>query len=325
MKILFAPDAIEEIKGYLPVFATREYLSAISSEYGWFVSDKFVLPFVIKKSFFVRRMIFTTETIYRSPSFTREEEKLFLSEVLAFARKMEVDFLGQPQANAVFSVYPEGSIFCEFGSYYLDLSRSEEELFNKLHGKHRNAIRKAMKDGIEIVSGESYIDDCYYLIKRTMLRQRKPFVSREQLKKFHDNLQENVSFYVARKENVPQGCAVLFWNKLGGYYLYGGSLENPYPGSLNYLHWQAILDMKRKGVKIYDFVGARINPPAGSKPESLQRFKSRFGADLRRGYLWKYPLRKFKYGFYQNLKYLYQMMRWQKISRDIIDEERCRK
>ena len=69
--------------------------------------------------------------------------------------------------------------------------------------------------------------------------------------------------------------------------------------------------MKERGVKYYDFVGARINPDEGSKYEGIQRFKSRFGGELKKGYLWKMPLNKFKYKLFCWLVAAKQLRRWQ--------------
>ncbi len=48
-----------EFKGLLPVVATKEFLSGKSKEFGWFVSDEFVLPFIVEKKFIFRRIVFS--------------------------------------------------------------------------------------------------------------------------------------------------------------------------------------------------------------------------------------------------------------------------
>ena len=90
---------------------------------------------------------------------------------------------------------------------------------------------------------------------------------------------------------------------------------------MNLLQWTAILDMKRLGVNIYDFVGARISPKEGSKLETIQRFKARFGSQMKVGYLWKYPLNKFKYKTFYFLVRMHACLKKQTYIGDIIDEE----
>jgi len=105
------------------------------------------------------------------------------------------------------------------------------------------------------------------------------------------------------------------FSQFAAYYFYGGSAPNAFLGSLNLLHWRAIKYFKSLGVKYYDFVGARINPK--KELEGIQRFKSRFGGEFKKGYLWKYPLNKWKYGLYKPLFYLKNRRKG-----DIIDEEK---
>jgi aminoglycoside 3-N-acetyltransferase len=62
---------------------------------------------------------------------------------------------------------------------------------------------------------------------------------------------------------------------------------------MNYLHWNTIKLLKLKGVKRYDFVGARLSDVSGTKLEGIQQFKERFGAELEEGFLWKMNLNKF--------------------------------
>ena len=91
--------------------------------------------------------------------------------------------------------------------------------------------------------------------------------------------------------------------------------------AMNLLHWSAMKLMKERGVKYYDFVGARINPDEGSKYEGIQRFKSRFGGELKKGYLWKMPLNKFKYKLFC---WLVAAKQGRNYCGDVIDQERKR-
>ena len=43
-----------------------------------------------------------------------------------------------------------GKITKEFGTYVIDLSESEDKLWERVHSKHRNVIRRAIKEGVEI-------------------------------------------------------------------------------------------------------------------------------------------------------------------------------
>lgn len=312
----------KDIKNFLPIVATKEYLESKASRFGWFLSNSFVLPFIIERKLFFKWIRFTHETIYLGNGPSLGDEKEFLNQVVDFSRSLDVDFIYQPLANVVFNTCPDGSTFAPFGSYRVDLDVSETQLFKGIHQKHRNVIRKAERDGVLIRSGHEYLPHCHRLIKSTMERSSMRYVSIDELLKFKENLGRNLSLYIALINDEIQGCAVIVWSKgYSAYYLHGGSIPSPYTGSLNLLQWQAMKDMKNEEVRFYDFVGARIKPIPGSKQETMQRFKSRFGTTMKEGYLWRYPLKCWKYNLFRQFSRAYALMNRLDYKSDIIDQE----
>ncbi len=314
----------KEMAGALPVVAESAYLRCKSSRYGWFRSGGLVLPFIVERRALFNRMVFTHQTISLRGAHTQAEEYEFLNQVVAAARGMDVDFIYQPQATAVFSLVPKGAVAAPFGTYIVNLEQPVEKLWANLHGKHRNIIKKAQDAGVEISEGAHNLDICHELIHSTMKRNQKLSVSLGELGRFRGNLAGNASFYVAKKDNVAQGAAVIVWNAgHTAYYLHGGTSDSPFGGAMNLLHWKAMTDMKARGVKQYDFVGARVSPPPGSKLETIQRFKARFGATMKQGYLWKYPLKPLLYSAYCLLARANSLVNGATYKGDIIDEERA--
>lgn len=312
----------EDLAGLLPIVGEAAYLRAKSPRYGWFKSDDFVLPFFIEKRAFFNRLVFSHQTISLNHVTSAGGEREFLNQVVIAAREMGVDFIYQPQATAVFSVVPDGAIAASFGTYIVNLELPVEKLWANLHGKHRNVVKKAEAAGVEVSEGPHNLFDCYELISLTMKRNEKLSVSLSDLERFRDNLDKNASFYVAKKDGAAQGAAVIVWNtSYTAYYLHGGTCDAPFGGAMNLLHWKAMNDMKARGVKQYDFVGARVHPQEGSKLETIQRFKSRFGASMKEGYLWKYPLKPMRYAAYQLFARGNALMHGTTYKGDIIDEE----
>lgn len=312
------------LAGVLPIVGEAAYLRAKASRYGWFKSGDFVLPFIVERRALFDRLVFTHQTIWLNGGGSQSGEYEFLNQVVAAARNLDVDFIYQPQATAVFSVVPEGAIYARFGTYVVDLELPVEQLWANVHGKHRNVIKKAQDAGVEISDGPHNLDTCYELIHSTMKRNQKLSVSLGELERFKTNLAGNVSFYVAKKDNVAQGGAVIVWSAgHTAYYLHGGTSDSPFGGAMNLLHWKAMNDMKTRGVRQYDFVGARVNPQPGSKLETIQRFKVRFGATMREGYLWKYPLKPLRYTAYQLFARANSLMHGAAYKGDLIDEERA--
>ncbi|QKF61462.1 GNAT family N-acetyltransferase [Campylobacter curvus] len=307
----------------LPIFAKKEFLSSRSTKFGWFVDKNFILPFYINKKLIFSYVVLPYQTIYKDETLTIIEEKNFLNDVVGIVKSQMkyVDFIAQPPSSVVFGVYPDGCLYTRFGSYQIRLDQSEQTIFSNIHTKHRNAIKKAIKDEVFIKEGLDFKEIAVSLIKDTMLRQNMMSPQKTVLYKELNALKNNIKIYVAEKNGIYQGCAIVYYDCSCAYYIYGGSISHPYSGSLNLLHWQIIKDMKSKGIKIYDFVGARINPIKGGKLEGIQRFKSRFGGKMKVGYLWKYPIKPLKYKLFEYLKYSYAFLNGNKYIGDIIDQE----
>lgn len=312
------------VAGALPIVGEESYLKCKSPRYGWFRSGDLVLPFIVERRALFDRLVFTHQTISLNGECSQADEYEFLNQVVLAARDMDVDFIYQPQATAVFPVTPQGAVYARFGTYIVNLEVPVEKLWANLHGKHRNVIKKAQEAGVEISEGPQNLAICYELIHSTMKRNKKLSVSLGELERFKENLAENASFYVASKDNVAQGVAFIAWNAgHTAYYLHGGTCDSPFGGAMNLLHWKAMTDMKARGVKEYDFVGARVNPQPGSKLETIQRFKERFGATMREGYLWKYPLKPMHYAAYQLFARANSLLHGAIYKGDIIDEEKA--
>lgn len=308
----------KEFKKNLPIVGTKEFLSSKSDNFGWFVSDNFILPYIIEKKFIFKRLIFTYSVINKIDK--NISQKDFLNEVVELSKTLDIDFIYQPFAFAIFDEVPNNSISAPFGSYQIDLTLSEDELFKNLHSKHRNVIRKAQKNNLIIYKGNEYLEECFFLIEDTLNRQSQPFISLKDIKDMNSSLNQNLSFYTINNNNI-EGSAIILWNKKSAYYLYAGSSIKTSAGAMNLLVWQIMLDMKALGVQKFDFVGARVQPEIGSKFEGIQRFKSRFGSNMKVGYLWKVPIKLFKYKLFRFITWLYYKIKNKKYLGDIIDQE----
>ena len=254
---------------------------------------------------------------------TQNDISAFLSEAcIIMKEKLRVHWAGPVQNQAIFLAKPDKSTYIPFGNYVIDLSLSEEELWSNVHSKHRNVIRKAEKDGLEVVFGNSedllkqYLD----MDAITWARSNKKSYTEKTVRDMLKYSKDNVIIYIVKKDNVNQGGAIFYYNKKMSYYLYGASIDKPSTGAMNYLHWKAILDMKKDGVEKYSFVGCRINEDADSKYHTIQRFKERFGGELIQGYMFKCIFNKSMYILYKLLKCVKERRKFN-TPMDIIDQE----
>jgi lipid II:glycine glycyltransferase (peptidoglycan interpeptide bridge formation enzyme) len=234
---------------------------------------------------------FRVETIAMDGDLTIEAEKEFLSKSVAWFRTLGADIIIPSSTNAVFRTYPQGAEAAPYGTLVIDLRRTEEDLWNRVHSKHKNVIRNAMKKGVRIITGPEHAGSAYDLVRETFQRSSMSFMSKSDLLRIVANLGPKVRVMLAEADGRLQGCAIIPFSQHTAYYVYGGTADNPVTGATNLLQWEAIRQFRAVGVHWYDFCGVRIAPEEGSKAESLMKYKERFGSELRQGFLWKYSIR----------------------------------
>jgi hypothetical protein len=307
----------------LSLYASPAFLKEVGDEYGWIggIDDvgrlRCILPFTIVKKVIFRMARFRVETIPVADPIDPSEERVFLDSVIEYFRSIGADMVIPATTNTIFRTYPDGAIAAPYGTYIIDLQQGEDTLWDNLHSKHRNVIRNALRQGVSIKYGMQYLDTAHALIRDTLKRSRMLFMDIGQFRRLLNGIANNVTISVAEHQGQIQGCAVTPFSNHSAYYLYGGSIPNPLTGAMNLLQWNAIKKFRSLGVKYYDFVGVRINPQKGSKQEGLKMFKERFGGRLVQGYMWKYPIRPFKYSVYSVAVRLAK-------GGDIVDAERHR-
>lgn len=288
----------------LSIYASEQFLKAVGDEYGWLggfdITGKLrcILPYTIIRKATVRMVRFRIETIPVGEPLEVEQEKTFLNSVADYFRSVGADIIIPGTTNAIFRTYPDGAIAAPYGTFIVDLGKSEECLWASVHSKHRNRIRNAIKGGVQVISGIEHVDTAYHLVRDTFKRSALPFMNQDAFMRMVNGLGSFIKIFVAEQHGIVQGCVVIPFSNYGAYYVYGGSIRTPFSGAINFLVWQTMLYFRGLGVKFYDFCGVRINPEEGSKQEGLMRFKQRFGPQLVQGYMWKCSLNRVKSPIY---------------------------
>lgn len=306
-----------------PVVASEEYLSTVNGvvQKGYFTEGEKILPFVLRK-----RACFKWIQLDCIPygCKTPEEEQQFLDNVVKYIRaNMAVCYITTTN-TAIFNTHPTDAYYCKFGTYEVDLTLTEDELFANLHSKHRNVVKKAQTLGLIVEHGYQCAEAAIEIMMETFGRQNKiSGISYGLIEKMKP-LGEYADYWIVKTpEGEVQGSAIFYWSPgQTCYYMHGGSAAHTSAGAMNLLMWEAMKEMKARGVRIFDFVGARVTTESGSKLEGIQRFKSRFGATMRVGYLFRVVTKKFEYFVYDSLIKLYFLLKEHKIPVDGITEER---
>lgn len=288
-------------------------------------SESYVIPVVLARKAIFRYAFFPSEP-FQYKNDNRENLEEFLTCVCSYVRQhYNIQWFNATPPSALFMAFPAESKHIPFGSHVIDLSASEDELWAKVHSKHRNVIKKAEKDGVEIVCGvnDDLINDYHSLDVETWKRSNKGAAGLESLRKQIKELGDNVVLYLAYLNGEPQSGAIFYYNNAMCYYMHGANCDKPHTGAGNLLQWRAILDMKAAGVKRYSFVGCRINEDENSKFHGIQRFKERFGGDLVQGYMFKVIFSPAHYALYRFMIMALDAIqsRHFSLSKDIIDQE----
>ncbi len=173
----------------------------------------------------------------------------------------------------------------------LDLAKTEEQLLAEMHPKTRYNIKLAQRHNVEVscdlmvVPGYGlYLKEALDLLVQTAGRQSFQTFPRsyyEQLLNFFalHNSNGDVKLYVYKALKDKELLVTAVMVDFGGTrtYLFGGSSPHHREVMAPYaLHWQAILDAKNLGLKLYDFWG--IETSSGDTP-GFVRFKMGFGGE----------------------------------------------
>lgn len=315
------PIKLQEAIKAANVFFSENYFNYIKACGGklWYAyDDKFILPINVYRKIGINYAMYASEYYILKENVREAEKKTFLEEVQEGLRKQEKVAWVSTSAAALFDFYPDKSKRIPFGSHVMDLSLDLEELWKKVHTKHRNSVRRAEKNDVRIKRGGiELLEDYLKLDEETWERSNKSSYGAIFFRNIIENLKENAIIFIAYKDEEPHAGACYFLNDNMCYYMYGASISRPETGATNYMHWEVVKYLKEIGVKKYSFVGCRINEDEDSKYHGIQRFKERFGGELIQGYMFKTILIPWKYKLFQ---LTYKIKNKQELT-DAIDQE----
>lgn len=167
----------------------------------------------------------------------------------------------------------------------LDLKKPEEELLAAMRRQTRYEVRRAMKLGIEVESGnsEALFQEFHRVQKDTATRQHFVPPDLKTLLAEREAFAKNAKIYVAKTADEHQPIAyglILIDGEEAEYYEAASTdLNRKLPGAYA-LQWQVIRDLKKAGILRYNLWG--IAPP--NQPHhryaGVTTFKTGFGGEV---------------------------------------------
>ncbi|MGZ3899581.1 MAG: peptidoglycan bridge formation glycyltransferase FemA/FemB family protein [Bacteroidia bacterium] len=324
-------DPVFEVcsKGNWPLFFTKQshlYLKNLGQDLALAFSpeNKIVLSFRIWRSRFLKLVTCNYQPLRNGLPITVEEEKEFLKEFIIKVKRDNIcDRITASDNTAVFQALPNEAVGVPFGTYKISLEgKTYEELLLSFQARYRSAIRQAAAIPIKIVYGEQALNDFYKLHVFTMQRSGQHVQTLGYFKNYFNSFPKNTMMSVAYHNETPVGALLLVYTQHSAQYLYGCSSDDTKAsGSIKFLHADAMKQLMNKGVKEYDFVGARLSKITDSKLQGIQDFKSRFGTTLYKGYMWKKDIHPLKCKTFDLLLKTKLKITNQPYPLDIIDQE----
>lgn len=288
-------------------------------------NDVFFAPISIKRNKILKIMQFQFPPLsLKGDLLNNKDEKEFCESVIQFITENKMaDRIQQPKNYSLFNTVPAKSISCKFGTYKIDLqNKTNDQLLEGMQARYRSAIRQIEKLNVEIKFGMPELKIFQKLHNETMERTGAYAEDYGSLKKELEILPDNTLLATIYIDNKIQGGLYVAYSKFCAYYFHGASANTTgASGAIKYLHYKVMCLLRDKGVKHYDFVGARLSNISGTKLEGIQDFKKRFGSELVKGYLWKMDINKTKCKAYDNLLKIKCKLKGTKFPMDIIDQE----
>ena len=166
-------------------------------------------------------------------------------------------------------------------TWLLDITKSEDEIFKEMRKTHRNLIRRAGRDGVEIVQSadEKYLKSFYEIHMETVRRHKFIPFSYDYIKKevdlFKNDDQINIFSAKYKNEIISSAIVVFYGNQ--AFYHHGASSSKYSKIPASYLVlWEAVKEAKKRNKKIFNFYGIVENKP--KHPWfGLSKFKKGFG------------------------------------------------
>jgi lipid II:glycine glycyltransferase (peptidoglycan interpeptide bridge formation enzyme) len=241
-----------------------------------------------------------------------EAETKFIAELTSFLKKNKhADALLAPLHVCLFKQDSPSWNSQKLGITYVDISVSEDVIFSRFSKSYKTQIRQCEKEGFTIDQSENHLKVFFENYKYHHIRQGKSYEAIENMQKMLDFLPDHCRLIsVINASGEWDGAVLLLYDRFKGYYFIGAKAENRHThnGSQKFLHWNIMKFLKENNVETYNLGGYRFNLEENDKFQSIQDFKTKFGAKIEEGFHFNITL-SLKYSIFQSLIYLKNKIR----------------
>jgi hypothetical protein len=280
--------AVDTFFGSEPVYIEILKDNNLVAGYRFSFNESKRLPSFLR--YISRRANFWSEAIHASEVDLVEIESLLSRAINEYLHKQRIvkvvyiDYYGYGITPSIF----KRTDATKFRIAQLDLSLSETELWDNIHSKHRNVIRKAEKNQVRVELSTD-IDLFIQLLQTTYEGQTSHSAPNSlYIKSLYEKYAPsgNILIYIAYHEDTAFSASIVTTCGEVAYYAFAGNIKNFWLSG-QIIQWHIMKDLKAKGFKKYVLGQVKSGSDTGSSNDKfingISPFKMRFGPTLAEG------------------------------------------
>jgi len=263
--------------------------------------QKIVVPFIVSKNKFLRKAMY----IYVPLKIDGKRpdavcEKIFTEELHHFLKNNNTcDVIFPPYHYCSFMCIPRKCQYYEIGILSIDLTESEEIIFNKINAENRRQIKKAIKAGVEVSWGTKHLNDFYNSYLETVEKKNILADNDSYFKNLLEKFTDDCLIGIARYDNKTEAAVFDVKDHRYAYSFNSGTAHSTaIKGSKKLLVWNEYLQLKNVRIEKYFFGGYRLSLDKSMPLYNVQDFKKNMGCVIEKGYHFIKILNPAKYYLY---------------------------
>lgn len=226
-----------------------------------------------------------------------EKEKTFLDDFHDYLKRYKIaDVIFPPSHISLFKCIPAKVVYYQLGLLYVDLSRSEEDIYSDINSRNRRYIKQCQSQKLFTDLHSNDINSLYACLVETNRKEGVGTYPREYYRVIKDILSDNCDIAVIKNEQGPLSSVFLLNDVDNVYACYAGTFfSKEYSGANKLLYWKMYQEYKSHGHLKFIYGGYRYGLTDKDKLFNVQEFKLRMGAKIEDGYHFIKMINPFKY------------------------------
>jgi hypothetical protein len=205
------------------------------------------------------------------------------------------------------SILEEVDLHSDFGTYQIDLTQDTDTLFKGLSRNHRQNLKKAEKEDIQISDLYSP-EDFPVIMDETYGSSSSHNYSQVFFQSLQQTLGEHLIVQTATdRDSRVIGFVLFVTDGAIAFALTRGQKRDAPRGTGQFLMWESLKHLKSKGIKTFDWCGARKSTE-DKRLAGISRFKKEFGGEFLDCYYHITGINGLKYNAYVFLRKLHSWM-----------------